>query len=87
VTAGGAPRLTLVTRVGCHLCDVAKEAMDRVAAATGERWVELDVDSDVELEREYGDRVPVVLLDDREHGYWRVEEERLLRDLERIVPE
>lgn len=76
-----AARLALVTRVGCHLCDDAKVAMDRVAAAAGERWVEIDVDADVELEREYGDRVPVVLLDGREHGYWRVEEDRLLRDL------
>jgi glutaredoxin len=75
------PRLALITRVGCHLCDVAKEAMDRVAAATGEPWVELDVDADTELLREYSDRVPVILLDGREHGYWRVEEQRLLRDL------
>jgi hypothetical protein len=77
----GEARLGLVTRVGCHLCDEAKVVMDRVAAATGETWVEIDVDADVELEREYGDRVPVVLLDGKEHGYWRVEEERLLRDL------
>ena len=75
------PRLTLVTRPDCHLCDVAKEAIARVAAATGETWRELDVTSDVELEREYGDRVPVTLLDGREHGYWRVEEDRLLRDM------
>ena len=76
-------RLTLITRPGCHLCDVAKEAMDRVAADTGESWVELDVESEVELEREYGDRVPVILLDGKEHGYWRVEEDRLVRDLGR----
>ncbi|MFI6760423.1 glutaredoxin family protein [Micromonospora sp. NPDC050417] len=75
------PRLTLITRPGCHLCDVAKEAIDRVVAATGDRWVEVDVSGDLELEREYGDRVPVVLLDGKEHGYWRVEEARLLRDL------
>jgi glutaredoxin len=74
-------RLTLVTRPGCHLCDVAKEAMDRIAADTGEGWTELDVESDIALEREYGDRVPVILLDGKEHGYWRVEEERLRRDL------
>jgi glutaredoxin len=76
-------RLALVTRPGCHLCDVAKEAMDRVAAQVGETWTEIDVTSDVELERDYGDRVPVVLLDGKEHGYWRVEEDRLLRDLRR----
>jgi glutaredoxin len=78
-----AARITLITRPGCHLCDVAKEALDRVAAAGGARWVELSVDSDIELEREYGERLPVVLLDGREHGYFRVEEDRLLRDLTR----
>lgn len=77
------PRLALVTRPGCHLCEAAREAMARVAAASGETWAELDVTSDLELERDYGDRLPVVLLDGSEHGYWRVEEERLLRDLGR----
>jgi hypothetical protein len=62
---------------------VAKEAMDRITARTGEKWAELDVESELALEQEYGDRVPVVLLDGKEHGYWRVEEDRLLRDLQR----
>ncbi len=83
VDRAAASRLVLVTRPGCHLCDVAKEAMDRITAATGEAWTELDVTTDLELEREYGDRVPVVLLDGAEHGYWRVDEARLLRDLGR----
>ncbi len=81
--ATGPARLTLITRPGCHLCDVAKEAIERIAADTGEGWVELDVESDIELESEYGDRVPVVLLDGKEHGYWRVEEDRLRRHLAR----
>jgi hypothetical protein len=76
-------RLTLITRPGCHLCEVAETAMDKIAADTGEQWTRVDVTDSVELERDYGDRVPVVLLDGREHGYWRVEEERLLRDLAR----
>lgn len=76
-------RLTLITRTGCHLCDVAKDALARVAEQTGTGWSTLDVEDDIELEREYGDRVPVILLDGKEHGYWRVEEERLLRDLRR----
>ncbi len=71
----------LLTRSGCGLCGPAREAMARVAAASGVRWEEVDISTDVELEREYGDRIPVVLLDGREHGYWRVEEDRLLRDL------
>lgn len=74
-------RLTLITRDRCHLCDVAKDAIARVAEATGEQWREVDVDSDPQLQAEYWERVPVILLDGKEHGYWRVEEERLLRDL------
>lgn len=73
-------RLTLISRAGCHLCEVAEQTLDRIAPG---QWTKLDVDADVELERDYGDRVPVLLLDGREHGYWRIEEERLLRDLAR----
>ena len=76
-------RLLLYTRPGCHLCDVAKEALDRISARTGEPWAEVDISGDPELEAEYGIRIPVVLLDGKEHGYWRVEEDRLRRDLAR----
>ncbi|MDT3438651.1 MULTISPECIES: glutaredoxin family protein [unclassified Pseudofrankia] len=75
--AGGAPRITLLTRVGCHLCDDARAAVVRVAEQTGVGWRELDVDAEQARADEYGDRVPVVLVDGREHGYWRVEEARL----------
>ena len=73
-------RVTLISRDGCHLCEGAEAVLDRILPG---QWSRVDVDSDVELERDYGDRVPVVLLDGAEHGYWRVEEARLLRDLAR----
>ncbi|WP_433298411.1 glutaredoxin family protein [Actinoplanes sp. CA-030573] len=73
-------RVVLISRDGCHLCEDAEAALDRIVPGA---WTRVDVDSDVELERDYGDRVPVVLLDGAEHGYWRVEEARLLRDLAR----
>ena len=78
-------RITLITRAGCHLCEQAAESLARVGDATGVGWREVDVDSDAELQREYGDRVPVILLDGREHGYWRVEEARLIADLARTA--
>jgi glutaredoxin len=73
-------RVTLISRDGCHLCEQAEATLDRILPG---QWSRVDVDSDVELQRDYGDRVPVVLLDGAEHGYWRVEEARLLRDLAR----
>jgi glutaredoxin len=70
-------RITLLTRSGCHLCEFAREVVARVHAATGAGWVEVDVDSDPDLARDYGGRVPVVLLDGAEHDHFRVDEERL----------
>jgi len=74
-------RLTLLTRVDCHLCAVAREALSRIAGELGTPWDERDVDAEPELRAEYGDRVPVILLDGREHGYWEVEEARLRKAL------
>ncbi|SNQ50062.1 Glutaredoxin-like protein [Frankia canadensis] len=79
--SAGAARITLITRVGCHLCDDARAAIVRVSERERVGWREMDVDGDAELADEYGDRVPVILVDGREHGYWRVEEERLRRAL------
>ncbi|MGH8876398.1 MAG: glutaredoxin family protein [Stackebrandtia sp.] len=80
-------RLRLLTTKHCHLCASAREVLARVAAASGTDWDEVDVAGDDELAREYGDRLPVVLLDGREHGYWTVDEDRLLRDLGAVAPE
>ncbi|ALE81777.1 putative redoxin [Pseudonocardia sp. Ae406_Ps2] len=76
-------RVRLLTRVGCHLCDDAAEVLARVCAETDTGWDTVDVDSDDELRAEYGDQVPVVLLDGREHDSFRVDEERLRADLAR----
>ena len=75
------PRLQLLTRVGCHLGEIAAEPLARSATAAGLVPAAVDVDDDPELRAEYGDRVPVVLLDGREHCYFTVDVVRLRRDL------
>jgi glutaredoxin len=72
-------RLVLYTRPGCHLCEVAVADLESL----GEPFVEIDITTDEALEIEYGERIPVIVLDGKEHGYWRVEKERLRRDLAR----
>ena len=42
---------------------------------------EVNVDDDRELRAEYGDMVPVVLIDGVQHGYYRFDEDRLRRAL------
>jgi glutaredoxin len=72
-----AHRVTVYTRAGCGLCASAEADVARICADVGAGWTTVDVDSDPELRAEYGDRVPVIEVDGREHGFWRVEEERL----------
>lgn len=71
------PRVTLYSRPGCHLCDVAREVVERVCADLGEEYAEIDIDSDPGLLDLYGEEIPVTLVDGRRHDFWRVDENRL----------
>jgi glutaredoxin len=73
--------VALLTREGCHLCVTAAETLSRIAGEAGLPVELVDVDTDPELRAEYGDRVPVVLLDGREHSHFTVDVVRLRRDL------
>jgi glutaredoxin len=75
--------VTLVTRTGCHLCADAETRLRALAGELGFGYREVDVDADPALRAEYSDRVPVILIDGKEHGYWRLEEERFRRALQR----
>jgi glutaredoxin len=79
-------RVTVVTRQGCHLCEVAEVDVARICAELDVEWTPVDVDADPELRAEYGDYVPVILVDGEQHGYWRVEEERLRAALAVMKP-
>jgi glutaredoxin len=77
--------VTLITRSGCHLCSVAETTLRRLRDELGFDYSEVDVDREAELRAEYSDRVPVILIDGREHGYWRVEEPRFRKALRKPV--
>lgn len=72
-----APRVTLYSRPGCHLCDVAREVVERVCSELGEEYVEVSVDDDPELRERFTEEVPVTFVDGRQHDFWRVDEARL----------
>lgn len=78
------PVVTVVTRAGCHLCEDAEQSIARLAEELAFDWVTVDVDASAASQDAYGDRVPVILLNGREHGYWRVEEARLRAALQRL---
>ncbi len=70
-------RVTLYSRPGCHLCDDAREVVQRVCADLGTDFEEVDITTSPELMDAYGEQIPVTLVDGRQHDFWRVDERRL----------
>lgn len=84
----GRPRVQLLTRDGCTICERVHARLGELAAELGFDLSTTDVDAaaaagDPALRAEFGDRLPVVLLDSREHSYWDIDEDRLRADLAR----
>lgn len=77
----------LLTRAGCSLCAKAAARLGVLAQDWGFTFSTTDVDAaaaagDPTLRAEYGDLLPVVLLDGVQHSYWEVDEAALRTDLE-----
>jgi glutaredoxin len=72
-------RVVLFSRPGCHLCDVAREAIEAVRARTPFAFDEVDIEADEELELEYGIRIPVVAVDGEERFEVTVDRTELAR--------
>lgn len=71
------PRITLIGKPGCHLCDDARVVVRLVADDTGAGWRELSILDDPVLAAQYAEQIPVVLVDGEQHDFWRVDEQRL----------
>jgi Glutaredoxin-like domain (DUF836) len=69
--------ITLLSRPGCHLCDDARTVIERVAADLGVPWEERDITQSAEDLRDYGEMIPVTLINGVQHDFWRVSEQRL----------
>ncbi len=84
--------VTLIGRPGCHLCDVARGVVSGVISDVRQepsgsqiRLDERSILDDSALFDEHADTVPVVLVDGRVHGYWRIEPDEFRRDLRATV--
>lgn len=77
-------RVTLYTRVGCHLCETAEAVLRAERAASPFLLEVVNVDTDPELVRRYGVRVPVVAVDGAELFEYEVPADLLRAWLRRI---
>ena len=71
------PRLRLYHAQGCHLCDRARDVLDRV----GVSYESVDITGDDALEERYREWLPVVEIDGARAFVYYVDEAALRRKL------
>ena len=73
--------LVLYSRPGCHLCDDARAALERI----GQPFDEIDIEADDRLLARYLERIPVIALDGTELYDFFVDETDLRERLDARV--
>ena len=69
----------IYSRRGCHLCEVAESVVREVNKEVSFKLQVIYIDGDSKLEKEYGEQVPVILIEGKVHDYWRVDLERFTK--------
>ena len=73
--------ITVFGRHGCHLCDVAVEVLDGMREELNYEIEKIYIDGNPELEKLYGEQVPVIHIDGNHHDFFRVDPERFKSSL------
>ena len=67
-------RVDIYSRPGCHLCDEAKDVIDRVRQRRPFEVRVINIEEDPELEKAYGTEIPVVFINGNKAFKYRVDE-------------
>ena len=73
--------VTVYSRRGCHLCEVAMEKVAELQNEFGYTVDQVFIDGNDELTNLYGEQVPVIHIDGKPHDYFRVDEARFRKAL------
>lgn len=74
-------KVEFFTRPGCHLCDEARSVLLAERERTPFELDEIDIETDGSLVREYGLRIPVVVIDGEEAFEYTVDPAELVTRL------
>ena len=75
------PVVTLYTRAGCCLCEVAKAVIEQARGKSDFEYREIDIDTDPKIRSEFNDFVPVIAIDGVKAFKYRVELKEFLKKL------
>ncbi|MBB4735818.1 glutaredoxin family protein [Micrococcus cohnii] len=78
-SARSAPRVALLVKDGCHLCEQAVETVRQVCSRLDEPWETVDGAERPDLLERHLEEVPVLFVDGVQRDFWRVDPARLER--------
>lgn len=70
-------RVEIIGKPDCHLCADAEAVVAAVCAEVGTDYMVRSILDDPVLADRYWEQIPVVLVDGRQHDFWRVDPARL----------
>ena len=68
--------VSVYSRSNCHLCEVALEVISEIRKDFKFTVTKILIDGNSELEEKYGEQVPVILINNQPHDFFRVDPER-----------
>jgi glutaredoxin len=74
-------KVVIYSRANCHLCEEAEKNVRDVLVEIHFGLEVIDINGDQELERLYGEEVPVITINGDVHDYYKVDKQRLLKAL------
>ena len=77
-------QIDIYSRPGCHLCDEAKEVIERVRKRVDFSVRVVNIATDPELEKRYGEQIPVVLINGNKAFKYHVDEAELEEKVKRL---
>jgi glutaredoxin len=77
-------QIDIYSRPGCHLCDEAKEVVERVRARFPFLLRVINIETDPELETRYGEQIPVVFINGNKAFKYHVDEAELEKKVKKL---
>jgi glutaredoxin len=74
-------KVVIYSRADCHLCEEAEKNVREVLVEIHFGLEVIDINGDQELERLYGEEVPVITINGDVHDYYKVDKQRLFKAL------
>ena len=75
--------VTVYSRHGCHLCEDAVKTLEGMREELAFEIEIIYIDGNSELEKLYGNQVPVIHINGEHHDFYRIDPERFRTSLEK----